>query len=113
MRRDVFQAIADPTRREIIHLLANKSMNLNSLADNFNISRPAVSLQVKILEECGLLSIISQGRERICEARLEPLREVSNWLERYRQMWEERNDRLDHILSLMDDKPKKRKRKKN
>ena len=80
-RRDVFQAIADPTRREIINLIAHKSLNLNTIADNFNISRPAISQQIKILYECGLIEIRKQGRERYIEARLQPLAEVSDWLE--------------------------------
>ncbi|MGY0040970.1 ArsR/SmtB family transcription factor [Pedobacter sp. NJ-S-72] len=71
MRRDVFQAIADPTRREILNMIANQSLNLNAVADNFEISRPAISKHIKILTECGLVSIKQQGRERICEAKLE------------------------------------------
>jgi len=111
MRRDVFQAIADPTRREIINLIAHRSMNVNALADNFTISRAAISLQVKILVECGLVTITDKGRERICEAHLEPLKEVAGWLDKYSQHWEERFSRLDSVLLTMDDKPKKKKRK--
>lgn len=110
-RRDVFQAIADPTRREIIHLISHRSMNLNALAENFSISRPAISLQVKILQECGLLSILTQGRERICEARLQPLVEVHAWIDNYRQHWEDRFDRLDHLLAEDDMHAGKQKRK--
>lgn len=84
MRRDVFQAIADPTRREIINMLAHRSLNLNAVAENFDISRPAISKHIKILTECGLVMIKQQGRERFCEANLEALREVSDWLEQYR-----------------------------
>ena len=69
-RRDVFQAIADPTRRQIISLLSQQSMNLNAVADHFETSRPAISKHIKILVECGLISIRSEGRERYCEARL-------------------------------------------
>lgn len=97
-RRDVFQAIADPTRREIINLIAYKSLNLNALADNFSISRPAISQQIKILYECGLIDIRKQGRERFVEARLQPLVEVSDWLENFRKHWEEKFDRLDLLL---------------
>jgi len=112
MRRDVFQAIADPTRREIINLIAHRSMNVNALAENFTISRAAISLQVKILQECGLITITDKGRERICEAHLEPLKEVAGWLDQYSQHWEERFSRLDNVLLSMDDsKPKKKKRK--
>jgi DNA-binding transcriptional ArsR family regulator len=97
-RRDVFQAIADPTRREIINLIAHKSLNLNSLADNFSISRPAISQQIKILYECGLIEIRKQGRERYIEARLQPLAEVHDWLENFRKEWSAKFDRLDSIL---------------
>lgn len=98
-RRDVFQAIADPTRRQIINLIANQSMNLNSIAENFDISRPAISQQIKILADCGLILIKQQGRERICEAKLEILSEVSNWLEQYKQFWEARFDKLGSLLT--------------
>ena len=101
MRRDVFQAIADPTRREIINLIAHKSLNLNSVAENFTISRPAISKHIKILTECGLIEIKQQGRERYCEARLEQLHEVSDWVEQYRQMWEQRLDSLDNYLRAL------------
>jgi DNA-binding transcriptional ArsR family regulator len=87
MRRDVFQAIADPTRREIINMLSHKSLNLNSVAENFNVSRPAISKHIKILTECGLVVINQQGRERYCEARLSKLNEVSDWVEKYRVFW--------------------------
>jgi DNA-binding transcriptional ArsR family regulator len=84
-RRDVFQAIADPTRRQIIGMVATKALNLNSIADNFDMSRQAISLHIKILTECGLITIKQQGRERFCEAKLEKLNEVSIWIEQYRQ----------------------------
>ena len=66
MRRDIFQAIADPTRREIINLLVHKQLNLNSVADNFSVSRPAISKHIKILTECGLINIKQIGRESYC-----------------------------------------------
>ena len=94
MRRDVFQAIADPTRREIINMLAYKNMNLNAVADNFNISRPAVSKHIKILTECGLLVIKQQGRERYCYANLKQLKQVTDWAEQYRQFWTQKLDAL-------------------
>jgi DNA-binding transcriptional ArsR family regulator len=81
MRRVVFQAIADPTRREIINLLAEKSFNLNAVAENFEVSRPAVSKHIKILTECGLVVIQQQGRERYCKANLSKLKEVADWTE--------------------------------
>jgi DNA-binding transcriptional ArsR family regulator len=100
-RRDVFQAIADPTRREIINLVAHKSLNLNAIADNFDISRPAISQQIKILYECGLIEIRRQGRERFVEARLQPLTEVSDWLEPLRKQWSQKFDKLDLLLDDM------------
>src|SRR3954452_19123487 len=98
MRRDVFQAIADPTRREIINLVAHNTLNLNSIAENFDVSRPAISQHIKILTECGLIVIKKQGRERFCEARLQQLGEVSNWIEKYRKLWEGRFGALEKVL---------------
>lgn len=88
MRRDVFQAIADPTRRAIIQLIAHNSLNLNAVAEQFDVSRPAISKHIKILTECGLIVIKQRGRERYCEAQLEPLHEVSDWIGQYRERWE-------------------------
>lgn len=98
MRRDVFQAIADPTRRDIINLIAFKPMNLNAIADNFDVSRPAISQHIKILAECGLIAIKKQGRERYCEPQLKQLNEVAQWVERYRKVWEEKFNVLDNLL---------------
>ena len=100
-RRDVFQAIADPNRRAILGLLAKQKLTLNGVADNFRISRPAVSRHIKILKECGLVVIIPQGRERYCEVRFDRLNEVSDWIEQYRQVWEDRFNRLDELLETM------------
>lgn len=110
MRRDVFQAIADPTRREIIGLLAKQSMNLNAVAENFDISRPAISKHIKILTECGLIMIRQEGRERFCEAKLDKLNEVSEWVTQYRVFWTKKLDALDKFLSIKSS-PKKRKSK--
>ena len=101
MRRDVFQAIADPNRRAILSLLASQRMTLNGVAENFRISRPAVSKHIKILKECGLVVVIPQGRERYCEARFDKLNEVTDWVEQYRQIWEQRFERLDELLEQM------------
>src|SRR6185295_1815604 len=101
MRRDVFQAIADPTRREIINLIAHRSLNLNSVAENFDVSRPAISKHIKILTECGLIVINQQGRERYCEAKLEKLNEVSDWVEQYRKVWTARLDSLEKYLDKL------------
>lgn len=101
MRRDVFQAIADPNRRAILALLAQQRLTLNGVAENFRISRPAVSRHIKILKECGLVIVIPQGRERYVEARFDKLNEVSDWIEEYRQIWEARFNRLDDLLEVM------------
>ena len=102
MRRDVFQAIADPTRRAIINMIANKPLNLNAVADQFAVSRPAISKHIKILTECGLITIKQQGRERYCEAKLQKLNEVSDWIEQYRVFWTKKLDDLENFLALED-----------
>ncbi|WP_315815166.1 metalloregulator ArsR/SmtB family transcription factor [Paraflavitalea speifideaquila] len=112
MRRDVFQAIADPTRREIINLVAFNSLNLNAIAEQFDVSRPAISQHIKILTECGLIVIKQQGRERYCEARLQELVAVSNWLEPFRKEWEHRFDKLDNLLLDIEEPVKKGVKKK-
>lgn len=106
-RRDVFQAIADPTRREIINLIAFNPLNLNSIAENFDVSRPAISQHIKILTECGLIVVKKQGRERYCEASLQQLGEVSNWIEQFRKHWEGRFNALDDLLEELKAKNKK------
>ena len=98
MRRDVFQAIADPTRREIIGMISHESMNLNAVADKFDMSRPAISKHIKILTECGLITIRQQGRERYCEAKFDKLNEVSDWVEQYKKIWEQKLDSLEVYL---------------
>jgi DNA-binding transcriptional ArsR family regulator len=98
MRRDAFQAIADPTRREIIRMIATQSLNLNSVAEKFDISRPAISKHIKILTECGLITINQKGRERHCEANLRKLNEVSEWVEQYREFWTKKLDALENYL---------------
>jgi DNA-binding transcriptional ArsR family regulator len=87
MRRDVFQAIADPQRRKIINLLVRQSFSINELAKNFKISRPAVSKHIKILRECGVIKIRQEGRERFCIANLEKLKTISDWVEKYSIFW--------------------------
>jgi DNA-binding transcriptional ArsR family regulator len=112
MRRDVFQAIADPTRREIINMIAHQSLNLNAVAENFNISRPAISKHIKILTECGLIVIKQQGRERYCEARLNKLGEVSDWVAQYKQFWNAKLDALESYLSVLQSKKKTKSKRK-
>jgi len=98
MRRDVFQAIADPTRREIIGLIARESLNLNAVADNFDVSRPAISKHIKILTQCGLITIRREGRDRYCVANFKKLNEVSDWVEQYRSFWNNKLDALGDFL---------------
>ena len=106
MRRDVFQAIADPTRRAIINMLSSQSLNLNTVAENFDISRPAISKHIKILTECGLIEIKQQGRERYCEAKLDALGDVSDWVDQYRKFWHTKFNSLDTYLEKIKTKNK-------
>jgi DNA-binding transcriptional ArsR family regulator len=97
-RRDVFQAIADPTRRAIIGLLAGQTMTLNGVAENFSMSQPAISKHMRILTECGLVVMIKQGREKHCSANFAALREVADWAAQYRSFWNNKLDKLEHLL---------------
>ncbi|MEO6870175.1 MAG: metalloregulator ArsR/SmtB family transcription factor [Ginsengibacter sp.] len=97
-RRDVFQAIADPTRREIIGMIAQQPVNVNTIAERFDVSRQAISLHLKILSECGLLNIRQLGRERLCEAKLEKLNEVHEWVEQYHKLWTGRLNALKKFI---------------
>lgn len=101
MRRDVFQAIADPTRRQIINLIAHQSLTANGVADSFDVSRQAISKHLQILAECGIISIKQQGRERYCFVEPKKLDEVSDWVAEFRRTWERRFDRLDDLLAKM------------
>ena len=97
-RRDVYQAIADPTRREIINLIASQPFNVNAIAEQFDMSRQAISLHVKILADCGLIVIKQHGRERFCEAQLEQLNEVTTWIAQSRKLWVNRFEKLDNYI---------------
>jgi DNA-binding transcriptional ArsR family regulator len=108
MRRDVFQAIADPTRREIIHLLSDRSLNLNAVAEHFPVSRPAISKHIRILTECGLVSIRQEGRERHCRAELGKLKGVMDWAEQYRIFWTNKLDALGNYLEKEQRRSKKK-----
>lgn len=107
MRRDVFQAIADPTRREILDIVANKNINLNAVAEHFNISRPAISKHIKILAECGLIVMRQEGRDRYCSANLAKLNEVSQWVDRYRVFWTGKLKSLEQHLEVQKKNAKK------
>jgi len=97
-RRDVYQAIADPTRREIINLIASQPYNVNAIAEQFDMSRQAISLHVKILADCGLIVIKQHGRERFCEAQLDQLNEVTTWIAQSRKLWVNRFEKLDNYI---------------
>jgi DNA-binding transcriptional ArsR family regulator len=112
MKRDVFQGIADPTRREILNLLAHKKLNVNAVAGNFNVTRTAVYKHMKILVECGLVTMTQQGRERLCEGRLDRLGEVTDWVEEHRKIWNDRFDNLEIYLKQLQASEKKMIRKK-
>ena len=99
MRRDVFQAIADPTRRAIIALIAMQAMTPNAIAENFNTTRQAVSKHLRILTECDLVKQEQHGREIYYSLELEKMKEIDKWLSQYRKLWETRFNQLDHVLS--------------
>ena len=99
MRRDIFQAIADPTRRAIITLLALQAMTPNALAEHFNTSRQAVSKHIKILTECGVVNQQQTGREIHYHFNAKKMKEVDEWIERFRQLWDDRFNQLDNLLN--------------
>lgn len=98
MRRDVFQAIADPTRRAIIALIALQAMTPNAIAENFNTTRQAVSKHLRILTECDLVKQEHQGREIYYTLEIEKMKEIDKWLDQYRKIWESRFNQLDDVL---------------
>jgi DNA-binding transcriptional ArsR family regulator len=101
MRRDVFQAIADPTRRAIIALLAIQAMTPNAIAEHFDTTRQAVSKHLRILTECELVVQEHQGREIYYSLEIEKMKEIDEWLEQYRKIWETRFDQLGEVLEVM------------
>ena len=106
MRRDVFQAIADPTRRAIIALIALQAMTPNAIAENFNTSRQAVSKHLRILTECELVKQEQEGREIYYSLEIEKMKEIDKWLEQYRKIWEGRFNELDQVLSTLNKQKK-------
>lgn len=105
MRRDVFQAIADPTRRAILSLIALQAMTPNAIAEHFNSSRQAVSKHIKILTECQLLQQEQNGREIYYHFNPQKMKEVDRWLEQFRKQWESRFNNLDKVLNHIKSKP--------
>ncbi|MBX3290199.1 MAG: winged helix-turn-helix transcriptional regulator [Acidobacteria bacterium] len=106
MRRDVFQAIADPTRRAIIALIAMQAMTPNALAEHFDTSRQAVSKHLRILTECEVVKQEQKGREIYYSLEIAKMKEIDEWLEQYRKIWESRFEQLDMLLTELKQKEK-------
>lgn len=101
MRRDVFQAIADPTRRAIITLIALQAMTPNAIAENFHTTRQAISKHLRILTECEVVKQEQRGREIYYQLEVKTLKEMDRWIEQFRKLWETRLNQLDNVLSTM------------
>ena len=108
MRRDVFQAIADPTRRAIIALIAVQAMTPNAIAEHFDTTRQAVSKHLRILTECELVSPEQRGREIYYSLEIDKMKEIDKWMEQYRRIWKTRFDQLDEVLVGMKRQQKRR-----
>lgn len=104
MRRDVFQAIADPTRRAIIGLLAEQAMTPNAMAERFDSTRQAVSKHLRILTECELVKQRQKGREVFYQLQIDKMKEIDRWLDQFRQIWENRFNQLDETLIKIKEK---------
>ncbi|PKA99471.1 ArsR family transcriptional regulator [Flavobacteriaceae bacterium MAR_2009_75] len=98
LRRDIFQAISDPTRRAILVLLTSQAMTAGAIAENFDAARPTISKHIQILNECELVEATPQGREIYYELKIEKMKEIDKWLEQFRKIWEDRFDQLDNLL---------------
>lgn len=107
MRRDVFQAIADPTRRAIIALIAIQAMTPNAISEHFNSTRQTISNHLKILTECQLVKQEHQGREIYYQLEVEKIKEIDKWIEQFRKIWESRYDQLDNLLLTIQNKKEK------
>jgi DNA-binding transcriptional ArsR family regulator len=101
MRRDIFQAVADPTRRAIIVLIALQAMTPNAIAEHFDTTRQAVSKHLRILTECELVRQEHQGREIYYSLEIDKMKEIDKWLEQFRKIWETRFNQLDNLLSTI------------
>jgi len=101
LRRDPFQAIADPTRRAILVLLAAQTMTAGAIADNFDVARPTISKHMQILSECELITASQKGREIYYEIKVDKMKEIDHWLAQFRKIWEDRYNQLDHLLSTL------------
>lgn len=107
MKRDVFQAIADPTRRGIIALIALQAMTPNALAEHFDTTRQAVSKHLRILTECDVIAQEQKGREIYYQLKIDKMKEIDEWLEQYRKIWESRYEQLDVLLAELKQTDKK------
>ena len=105
-RRDIFQAIADPTRRAIITLIALQAMTPNAIAEHFDSSRQAVSKHLQILTECELVTSKQQGREIYYQLEVNKIKEIDEWLNQFRKIWEDRFNQLDKVLEIIKNKKK-------
>ena len=101
MRRDIFQAIADPTRRAIIALIASQAMTPNAIAEHFDTTRQAVSKHLRILAECELVKSEHQGREIYYSLEIDKMKEIEKWLEKFKKIWETRFNQLDNVLATI------------
>ena len=106
MRRDIYQAIADPTRRAIITLIASQAMTPNVIADNFHTTRQSVSKHLRILTECQLVKQEQKGREIYYSLEIEKMKEIDKWIDQFRKIWETRFNQLDKVLSTIKKKKK-------
>ena len=111
MKRDVFQAIADPTRRGIIALVALQALTPNAIAAHFNTSRQAVSKHLRMLTECELVAQEQRGREIYYSLEIDKMKEIDEWLEQYRKIWESRYEQLDTLLTELKQNEKKERKK--
>ncbi len=101
LRRDPFQAIADPTRRAILVLLAAQTMTAGAIAEKFDVARPTISKHMQILNECELITATQKGREIFYEIKVDKMKDIDNWLAQFRKIWENRYDQLDDLLSTL------------
>ncbi len=104
LRRDIFQAIADPTRRAILVMLTSQTMTAGAIASNFDAARPTISKHIQILNECELVEAQRQGREIYYELKIDKMKEIDEWLEQFRKIWENRFSKLDNLLTTIKNK---------
>lgn len=104
MKRDVFQAIADPTRRAILVLIASQALTPNAIAQEFNTSRQAISKHIQVLKACSLLEETKEGREIYYQLKLDKMQEIDRWVEQFRLLWTQRFEQLDDVLATLKEK---------